>query len=43
MQVVIVINVNSGTLEEDCVLEQIEALLDDSHAEYTWDDKKEGS
>jgi hypothetical protein len=38
MQVVIVIDTESGAVEEDCVLEQIAALLDDSHAEYTWQD-----
>lgn len=40
MKVRIVIDVDSGTLEEDAVLEQIEALLDDSHADYIWEDEE---
>jgi hypothetical protein len=32
---------NSPELEEAVVLEQIEALLDDHHADYTWQDSTE--
>lgn len=34
--IVIVIKVNTGTLEEDQGLEGIAELLDTSHAEYLW-------
>ena len=43
MKVVITINVTPETLdelEEEMAFEQIEALLDDCHADYTWEESE---
>jgi hypothetical protein len=40
MQITITIQVPSGELEEEAVLETIEMLLDESHADYTWEESE---